>query len=425
MTKLLKILGRSIAILLEWILIFLILFLFIIRTSPVQTYLAKKATSYLSKKLNVEVKIDKVSILFPNELALDGFLMKDRSNDTLFAAGTLYAKISDYDLKNKSFTISEVELDKGFAHLRRDKEGVFNYNFIKERFSSKKKKSNVTIDVHQVILSETTFKFDDDRHVAKDYGVDYFHIHGTKINAVIENILIDKNVYSGNIKSISVHEKSGFDLSNLNSQVKVSAEGIYLTELNILSPGSSIYAPRFNMVSKKFTDFRKFVDLVKFDSQVNKSKVSLHEVGLFAPILKGMNDTIQISAIASKRVKDLRLSKLDLRLKSKTHLKGTVNIPDYRAIESGFFQEKIDYAYIDLKELQTLKMPESYSSDYIVFDKRVNRLNYIEAENTQLDGFYSQFVIATDNISTQLGSLKMDNGIMFSQNKANNSFMFD
>ena len=420
-----KISGRILGITLEWILILSILFVFLIRTSPVQTYLAKKATDYLSKELNVEVKIDKIDVLFPNEIALNGFLMKDEANDTLFAVKTLFATITDYNLADKKFEIGEVELNEGTIHLKRNQEGLFNYQFIKERFKSKKKKSNITLKVKKVILSETTFKYDDARYPKKDYGVDYFHLVGKKINAVVDDILIDNNEYSGTITSVSLVEKSGFILDKLNAQAKVSKDGVFLTDLHIITPGSIIYAPRFNMLSNEFPDFKQFVDKVQFDARINNSIVSLSEVAYFAPILKGMNDTVRFSSLVQKEVKNLRLKNIELKIRENTNFSGTINIPDYRDLKSGFYQEKIDYAYIDLAELQSIKMPDSYGSEYISIDKKIQKLGFFEVNHTSLDGFYSQFVIASKNINTNLGSVRMDNGIIFSHNERNNSFLFE
>jgi len=426
MAKLLKILGRTIGLLVEWLLIGLILLLFLIRTSPVQTYFARIATDYLSHELNVDVQIDKVSILFPSELAFDGLLMKDEANDTLFAAKTLFATISNYNLTKKKIELREIELNEGYVHLKRNKDGFFNYQFIKDRFNSKKKKkSNVSINVDHIVLSQATFKYDDERYPKKNYGVDYFHLAGTNIDAVINDIYVKNRTYIGTIESFSLHEKSGFDLNNFNAQAKVSEKGAYLSELNILTDKSTIYSPLFNMLTEKFTDFRTFVDDVKFDAIINSSTVSLEDIALFAPVLKGMNDQVNISTLLKKEVKNLRLEKLIVRLKDKTHIEGTINIPDYRNLETGFFQEKIEYAYVDLAELRTVQMPESYGQDFIQLEPQIQRLKYIKTSNTKLDGFYSQFVIATDRISTQLGALKIDNGIMFTKNEKNGSYFFE
>ena len=86
MSKILKILGRTLGLLLEWTLIIVIFLAFAIRTSTVQTYFASLATNYLSNELNVEVRIDQVDIIFLDNIELKGILMKDQTGDTLFAA---------------------------------------------------------------------------------------------------------------------------------------------------------------------------------------------------------------------------------------------------------------------------------------------------------------------------------------------------
>ena len=426
MTKLMKILGRSIGIILEWTLVLLILIIFFIRAPFFQTYLAKQATEYLAKDLNVDVKINRVSLVFPFHLDLDGLLLKDLENDTLLYAGTLHAKISDLNIKDKNFTFSDVELDKAVIHIKRNKQGVFNHQFIIDKYvkKKKKKKSNFHIDFKDVFLSNTSFRLDDDRHTPKDFGMDYFHINSTNINARVENFSIDNNVYSGEITQLSLKEKSGFVLDNLTSSVNVSSKGIHLSELKIKTPGSTIVSSRLDMNSEKFPDFKKFVDNVSFDAKIENSSIALSEAAYFAYILKGMNDTVQLSTEISRQVKNLKLSKIDLRIKKKSYLQGTLDIPDYRDYRKDFFHQRINSINIDLKELAQIKMPDSYGQQYISFDNNINKLRYFEGDNITLTGKFDDFVLASKRLSTALGSAKLDNGIHFSKNKLNNAYVF-
>jgi len=427
MVKLLKIIGIFVGITLEWVLISVILFSFLIRTSPVQTFIAQEATDYLAEKLDVAVSIDKIAVIFPNEIALHGVYMADEKNDTLFACRSLYVDVAKYNIKTVTFKVGKVELNGGFTRVQYDQNGRSNFSFIGEKLGKDTtKKSNVKFDIFadEIILTETTFIFDDDRKVPTSFGVDYSHIRGDHINAVIENIEVSKYDYKAFIRSFSVKEKSGFNLYALKSHAKVSPHGISLTELSIKSPGSIIYAPRFNMITKEFSDFKNFVEKVKFDAQLNKSKIALSEVAYFAPALEGMNDTIHLSTIVTKEIPKLRLSSFNLRFKDKTQIKATINLPDFRDLEGAFLQEKIRYAYIDLEELQSLKMPKTFEGDYITLDKNTNNLSYFVAEGINLDGFSSQFVLAADRISTRLGSVRMNNGLMFTQNKSDGSFDF-
>ena len=101
MTKLLKISGQIIGISFEWILIFIISFCFFIRTSQVQTYLAQIATSYLSKELKTDIKIEKLSILFINKIEVEGMLIKDLKKDTIAYISNAYITLDDLSLNHQ------------------------------------------------------------------------------------------------------------------------------------------------------------------------------------------------------------------------------------------------------------------------------------------------------------------------------------
>ncbi len=426
MAKLLKILGKTLGGILEWILIFVILFSFGIRTSAVQTFLASQAASYLSNELNATVDIETVAIVFPDEIALDGILLTDTNKDTIFYAKTIYATLDDYDISKLSFDLSAVDVESGLIHIQRDKEGIFNHQFLKDYFAStkKKEKKNPKITVANVSLSDMRFKYDDFRKEIRTSGVDYFHIDTKNIDGTINNFKIENGVYSADINSFSFSEKSGFILNNLNTKASVSHDGIFLENLILTSDRSHIEAQKFDMLSTGLEDFKYFVDSVKFDAKIDKSTVDLSEAALFAYVLEGMNDTIQLSTSIQKEVKRLKLANFDLRTLNKTRITGTLNLPDYRNPKSAFFQERIDYAYVDINELETIKLPNSFDAEYLNFDPMVNRLGHFEAEEIQLDGFYSQFVIAAENVKTSIGNVRMDNGVMFTQNKENDSYFF-
>lgn len=93
MSKLLKLLGKVATISLEWFLVFFICFAFFVRTSPVQTYLAQKATSYFSKELKTRVSIKRVSIVFFNRIVLDGVNIEDRKGEKIAYMKSLFVTL--------------------------------------------------------------------------------------------------------------------------------------------------------------------------------------------------------------------------------------------------------------------------------------------------------------------------------------------
>ncbi|MBL4861689.1 MAG: translocation/assembly module TamB domain-containing protein, partial [Crocinitomicaceae bacterium] len=137
-----------------------------------------------------------------------------------------------------------------------------------------------------------------------------------------------------------------------------------------------------------------------------------------------MDDRVKLKTEIYNIVPDLKLKNFDLNFKEKTRIKGTINLDDYRDFEAGFFRERLDYTFIDIAELKTLKLPNSSPTDYIHFDNQIEKLGYFEAHGVRLDGAYTEFVLAARLINTKLGSAEMNEGILFTANEKNNSYLF-
>lgn len=427
MAKLLKISGRTLGILLEWIVLFLVIFAFAIRTSPVQTFLAHEATAYLSSELNTTVKVDEVDIVFVDKVALDGFLLLDQDKDTLLYAETLYASLDEMDLSKNYFRVGKVELHNAVGHIKKDKNGIQNTQFLKDYFSpgKQKKKTGIELDINTAVLNNIDFRYDDNRkpHI-QTKGMDYAHIHAKDIYGTFDNIeIINDTIYS-TITELKAKEKCGFVLKQMYADAKVSPLGVYMENLAIRSEHSVIDAPKFNLISSDYQDFNQFEDSVAFDARLAKSVVSMKDVALFAPQLDGMDETVRVSANVSRKVGNLKISNLDLRIRRKTYVRGNINLPDFKDIESAFFQERLDKAYIDIAEIKKIRLPNSSPKKYITMNPRVERLGYFNARNVRLDGFYSQFVVASERVHTRLGTVRMNNGVLFTQNKKNDSYFF-
>ena len=113
MVKILKIIGRIVGVSLEWLTIFIIIFLFAIRTSGFQTFLAEKAASYFSKELKTKVTVNKADIILFNKIYLDGFLILDREKDTLLSLKTLEASFDGNSLLGNKIKVSNIKLNDG------------------------------------------------------------------------------------------------------------------------------------------------------------------------------------------------------------------------------------------------------------------------------------------------------------------------
>ena len=425
MAKLLKILGRTLGSSIEWSLILIIVLAFIIRTSTVQTYFAKIATDYLSKELDAEVKVDKVAIVFLDQVALDGVLIRDQSGDTLIYAERIIVNLDDISLSKKKFTIASTDVDNALIHIQRSKENVFNHSFIKEYFAKDtKKKNKIKFALNEAVFTNTRFRYDDHRKEARDSGMDYFHLDAWNINGKLSDLEIKKDVIYANVDEISMQEKSGFKLNNLSTKAEISPRGVLLSNLEIKTDDSYVKSSKLNMLSNSYNCFKYFVDSVSFDGNITQSNVSLKDVAYFAYVIEGMDDQVKLKTGIHNKVVDLELRDLDLQFRKKSRIKGTIRLDDYREFEKGIFSEKLDYAYVDLEELSKLKLPISSSSRYIKVSPQVERLKFFRARDIRLDGQYAEFVLQSNSIETALGGAELDHGVRFIANEKNGSIYY-
>ncbi len=427
MTKLLKILGRIIGISLEWILIFIISFCFFIRTSQVQTYLAKIATNYLSTELKTEINISKLSILSLNKIEVEGMLIKDLKKDTIAYISDAFVTLDDINPKHK-FIIKKIDVENSVFKINQNKKTrKFNYDFIIDYFNSpsKSKSKPLIVELNELHFKNVAFQYDDYKYKNQLWGMDYDHLDIKKINLDIVNISVNEGIIRGDIQQISAIEKSGFILSKFKCKVKVSSKGVYAKNVKVTTPQSIIYSPKANLIMHQYTDYLTFIDSVNFDGYMVPSKISLKDVAYFAPILKGMDQTVYAKGVVSRKSKNIRIADLDLKFGDHSRILGTFNLPDFRDIEGSFFNEKIDYAYLNINDIQNFKLPEITGINYFKLDEHFKRLGHFEAKNARLDGFQQQFVIAAKTVKTRLGAVEFKNGILFTENKKNNSYYFE
>lgn len=429
MVKLLKILMRFIGIILEWSLILLIFISFAIRSSQFQTFLGQKATQYFSKELKTKISIEKVDIYFFDKVALDGVFVLDQKNDTLADLKSIHVVLNKFDSKNKIIDLKEVVLKNGNVKLNREKKkGEFNFQFISDYFASTDTTASEPFEIklNTIRLKQINFKYDDNRSAYTLYGIDYAHLNFKNLYLNASNFKILK---SGGletyVKHISFREKSGFNLNKFSSKIAFDDKGLRMNYLRIITPKSKIFFSKLNLNIEKPEDFSEFVDKVVFDVSMNKSIISLDDISIFANALEGMKQKIVMQAEITNRIKDLKLANLDIQTGKKTKIQGTFNLPDFRELDKAFFNERITYANIDLKDIEAILLPVSSKDRHIKLDASVQKLKQIRIKDFRLDGMYSNFVIKSDLIATNLGSIEMDNGIMFTEHKDRNSFTFE
>lgn len=146
----------------------LLLLIVLIQIPSVQNFAKDKAINYLQGKIKTKVSLDHISIKFPKDIVLEGFYFQDQKKDTLLAGKRLEIDVDLFKLVSSELEINSVSLENVKANISRNKEGVFNFDYIIKAFESKEPKVEdpdskpFKISVVKIDLKNVNFNFKDD-----------------------------------------------------------------------------------------------------------------------------------------------------------------------------------------------------------------------------------------------------------------------
>ncbi|MEO5997335.1 MAG: hypothetical protein ABIN89_11365, partial [Chitinophagaceae bacterium] len=160
-----RILLRTVLI----IVLLIITILILIQTPPVQSFIVKKATAFLEKKLKTRVEIGRLYIGFPKNIVIENIYLEDRKKDTLLFGGSLKVDISMMKLLHNEIEVNDVKLNQITAKISRVlPDTAFNFQFIVDAFASKEKEPAPKSDTSSLNINVKYVQLDKIRLVFKD-----------------------------------------------------------------------------------------------------------------------------------------------------------------------------------------------------------------------------------------------------------------
>ena len=428
MTKLLKFAGKITAIFIEWFVILFIVFAFLVRTSPVQTFLAQKATSYFSKELKTDVSIGRVSIVFFNRLVLDEVNIEDRKGDKIAYMKSLFLTLKGVNQIKKEVRLKHVKVENGIFHLYQSKrDGTFNFDFLIDYFSSTDTTNTTkpyTFKIEQLALKNMDMSYDDYRVKPKTDEIDYDHVHLTNFYLFANKFSYNQGTIKAAINHISLKEKCGLQIRRFSGYAKVNDTGIRFKELRFKTNRSTAYLPKFQMLYTKWYDFLEFDDKVYFDAILNKSYVAMRDIQYFSSELDGMDQFCEVEAVVTQRLKEMDIRNLNLKFGKASVLKGHIILPDFRDLHNLRYVEDIDYCYFPIKDIEQFNFPKLTEISPIDFNTYFERFQHFEGKKISIRGTNQHCKIYGQQLVTAVGKVRFLSGISIDYSRKKDQYTF-
>lgn len=384
----------------------LLLLIILIQVPSVQNFVKNKAVTYLQDKIKTKVSLDYISIKFPKDVVLEGFYFEDQKKDTLLAGKRLEVDVDLFKLVSSELEINSVSLEKVKANISRNKNGVFNFDYIIKAFESKEPKVEdpnakpFKISVVKVNLDNIKFNFKD------DYAKNDIRVNLTHFDTKFKEFDLDNMKF--NIPNI-----------NLDGLKLVLDQDVVekIAEVSVETVDTISKRPDFNLNLKKISLSK--IDILydnkdsKLDSgiKLGNLNLSVNEIDLNKQFLDF--DTFELKNLSGNLrlgVKDKQINAPNLDTtaikqagwKARLHKINIQNVAfKFDDMQSKPSTKGIDYSHLDLSKFNFEAEKLYYGNDTIsgnIKKLTVNEKRGLQIQALKTDFFYGPKNASLDNL---------------------------
>ena len=383
-----------------------------IQTYGFQTWLAKRASNYLSSELNNTVEVKAVKLEFFSKAQLKGVTILDRHLDTLLN-GDLLVNIKKFSYRQKKINFGKITLKNVTSKLIRYKgDSTFNYQFLVDYFDSGKADTSTSqpwnVQFGDLILDNVSFVYRNEKYVTKvTRNINFDDIWLTHTSGKIAGFKIKGDTIQGTVSKLRTLEQSGFELINLSTTASISGRRLLCENLVLKTPITLIKG-KIDFSSSSWDDYTDFIQKVQLNCRLEDSSyVHTDDIASFASELNGLKKTIFLSGEIKGYVSDMNLKGLKLAYGNHTRFNGNMTLsglPDLSACCLHFDAKELSTNYSDLARIPAYPFSENKKINLPMELKRLGNISYKGKFDGSLDDFtaFGRFNTGLGKVEAQL-----------------------
>ena len=349
----------------------LLVFWLAIRSSGVQTWIVEQVLDNVEERIGNSFEVGSIKVRFPSKIVLSDILIKDQLGDSLLFVPKTQIGIRHYDLKSRSFSLSQINLHQPFAYLQEDPGGGMNIDFLIEALKRDTAKPPLLLNINEINLYEGYFRFHAfNANIQYDkFKPDYIEL--SYLNVRIDDLFMHQDTLVCELNSLKAIDQCGFEVKELSGRwIRTGAE-LAGKNISLESDNSAITADLrvdLNSLTPKHLLSNLDIDLTVF----NSSTISERDLAHFFPDINGVR---KITLVGQADIDEGRLAIKDLALNYRdvVMLRGDVKCSDISTLKQASFDILLDTLCYEttqhqnslfgkLIDLDTLKFPVNYKS---------------------------------------------------------------
>ncbi len=333
----------------------------LLRSRTVQTLLAKKAATWLSKEIGATVTVDAIDFDFFQNLHVEGLYISDQKGDTMIATKVLDVQYRKYDGTNHRIDFYSAEFNQANVHIGFHKGAKKqNIQFLIDYINGPKKPRKGPPKIWTLYFDKASFKntrfvdFDEAKMKTEVGLLDERNLQFNNINAELRKLWVVDDSFHFEMKKFNAKERSGLEIKNMKSICNVHFKGIDLDKLEITTACSHLTGDlHFKYPGYKYLD--EFISNTDWKGQLNQSEICLADLAIFDRTFVGHPEKLDIRHLNIGGTFDhLRLYNADVRMGRETHIRGDFymeGLPDWRTTFCDFNIVELNTNAEELKRL--------------------------------------------------------------------------
>lgn len=408
--KSLKILGWIIGSIIG---LFLLLVL-AIQIPAVQNGIKNKAVTYLEGKIHTPVRIGKIEIGLPKKIVISDVYFQSQAGDTLLSGGKIAVNLSLFKLFDNEIEINSVSLKNITANVKRNKDSIFNFDYIINAFTSKTPKSKskeMKFSIHNISLENIKMHFDD-AITKNNLNVSLGNFE-TQMK-VFDLKKMDFDIPKIKLHGLSVKLKQGELLREITTNTIITADSLVKKrpDLNIklgkidlrkISVAYDNAGTKLNSglsLEKLFIDFKE-TNLPKQQIAINTFELSGVKGGL---TLGKFDRKLDIKTLPKQAIPQWKLSLADTKIKD----------VDFRFDDENAskISKGIDYNHLNIKQLSLEAKNLNYATNTNTISGEIQSFAIKEQSGLNVEKLQTDFTYTTHGVQLKKLYLKTEHTLL-------------
>jgi hypothetical protein len=382
-----------------------------LRSSSVQTYLARQATEYLSRELDTKIEVGGVNISWFLNIVLEDISILDKHDQQLLFAKRLVVDVKRISPADQLLWVNKLVFDQAHvgAAIYEDEEN-FNFDFITDYFSNDTPRNpdrpnwDVTLHSLEFRNSGLTFK-DHNKKTNENGGFDYSDFAFNDLQLTLNDIFYENDTLQASLNHFSVVESKGLSIQNIKADLLISPNGSNARNLLIRTRDTRLEV-NADFSYDGYQAFSDFANQVTFNLEITPSLIDLYEVGYFVPNLYGMKDKLLINGMFSGQLSNLRAREVGFRYGLLSEFKGNFTAIGLPIIDETFLNFSVENFITSKQDIETFRLPASSSIPRLQLPDELLNLG-MASFSGNFTGFIYDFV-AYGTFKTSLGNISTD-----------------